>query len=226
MTIYVYGIVPSDTDLTDERGIRDEEVFAVTEGRLSALCSSVERETLVPNEEDLWAHERVLESAMERGPVLPARFGSFFPDPPGVIDVLSERGEAFEKRLSALDGKAEIGIRAFLASLRDSDLPESTDGRSYMMNRLAQRKAEEEEIARARELWERVHAFVDGAYVEHRVTFVPNRMVAFSATYLVESESADEFVDKIDENELPDEVELFFTGPWPPYSFVDEGDST
>jgi hypothetical protein len=224
MNLYVYGIVPGDTNFEDERGIRDEEVFVITEGSLGAICSRIDHQSLTPNEEDLWAHERVLEHVMERGPVLPARFGSVLLDRSHVAGILSERAHVFEQQLSKLDGKVEVGIRALRPYDHDQGSEEPSDGRSYMLNKLAQQKAEEAETKRAQELWEKVHAFVEGTFADHSVKLIPNRSVAFSATYLVDAGTADDFVDRIDEDQLPDDVELFFTGPWPPYSFVDDGE--
>jgi hypothetical protein len=222
MSVYLYGIVGAGIELPRIAGIEGSEVFPVEGGSLVALCSLIDASALAPNEDDLWAHEHVLEAAMEEGPVLPARFGTIFPEESLVINALDERRESLEARLGELEGKVEIGIRAFRPAGPGSRPPEPTDGRSYMLGKLAEHRRAEEERDAGRELWMKVHTALEGLISDHKVRLAPNPTVVFSATYLIDREQADRVVELVDERELPDDIELFYTGPWPPYSFTEK----
>src|SRR4051794_41797188 len=73
--------------------------------------------------EELWAHEAVVEAAMERGPVLPMRLGTSFSSEDALLDTLRSRAPEFRRALARVEGAVELGIRAVL------DLEPSENGR-------------------------------------------------------------------------------------------------
>jgi hypothetical protein len=226
MSVYVYGITHSAVDLSDAKGLRDSDVYSVAMGTLAALCSEIKESTLLPGEEDLWAHERVLEEAQKHGAVLPARFGTVLADDDSVAASLQEKRQAFEERLEDLEGKVEIGIRAFRLSDGDTPTPDPTDGHAYMMQKLDEQKRSDRDREFAAGIWNALHEELDGSYTNHKLRLAPSPSVAFSAAYLVEHQEIDRFTRIVaDHQEVPADIELFVTGPWPPYSFA-EGDES
>jgi hypothetical protein len=223
MSIYVYGITRSTAETSGVKGLRDTDVYLVAAGLLAALCSDVKEGSLVPGEEDLWTHERVLEEAQKQAPVLPARFGTVLVDEETVTRALQERREAFEDRLRDLDGKVEIGIRALRLSDGGGSTPVPADGHAYMMNKLEQQKRSDSAGESARSMWGRLHEALEGSFGDYRMKLTPSPSVAFSAAYLVDQEAVDRFTEIVANEEVPDEIELFVTGPWPPYSFAEPG---
>src|SRR4051794_7700324 len=67
------------------------------------------------DEDDLWAHEAVVEELMEQAAVLPMRFDGAVDDEAALRRILDERGEEFETLLAAVRGAVELGVRAQLA---------------------------------------------------------------------------------------------------------------
>src|SRR5436190_18579471 len=110
---YVYGVVrAADGSLPKDGGINDEPVTLVTTEGLAALTSNVPDEVLEAGREELLAHSRVLEQALEGGVVLPMRFGVVMPNEQSVRDrLLAPHREELEAQLDEMDGKVEINIK-------------------------------------------------------------------------------------------------------------------
>jgi hypothetical protein len=61
------------------------------------------------------AHERVLEAIMERGPVLPLRFGTELESEDELAAVLAERRDELARGLERVRGRVELGLRVLPA---------------------------------------------------------------------------------------------------------------
>ena len=215
--LYVYAITesparPHGLGLRSARlrVIGDEPPFAV----VSDHDQSVE-----PGEEDLWAHERVVEDAMKMGAVLPFRFGTSVPDEARLTGVLEERRRELEVALRRVRGAVELGVRAHLRPRVRSNgdrLGERVPGpgTGYMLGRLA----DERQVA---DLIARIHEPL--ATLARRSARRPSSAGsgAFKAAYLVDRDRIEPFRRRVDE--LAEDVEgasVVCTGPWPPYSFT------
>src|SRR4051812_14846374 len=110
---YVYGVVRAgDVSPPERSGINDEPIAVVTLEGLGALTSDVPDEFLEAGREELLTHARVLEQALERGVVLPMRFGVVMPNEKSVRDrFLAPHREELEGQLDEMDGKIEINIK-------------------------------------------------------------------------------------------------------------------
>src|SRR5436190_23675037 len=73
---YVYGVVRAEGRSRPRfRGIGKKQVQLVRTNGLGALTSDVPAGDLEAGREEILAHSRVLEKALEQGTVLPMRFG-------------------------------------------------------------------------------------------------------------------------------------------------------
>src|SRR5689334_3999974 len=186
-------------------------VYAVTEAvsaetaphvvRWGELAAIVGAEPLPadPDERTLWHHEAVVEAAMERGPVLPMRFGSVVDD---VTGFLAARHEELARSPERVRGAVELSVRI----VEDATAATPASGTEYLMRRAA-----------ATSLAEQVYAPL--AELSRAST---RRAQAFA--FLVETRVAPMFHERVASLRERLDVELVCTGPWPPYSFV-EGSS-
>src|SRR3954451_3815297 len=78
----------------------------------AAIVSDQAELPLRAEPEDLWAHEAVVEAAMEQGPVLPLRAGTSFQGEARLVEVLRARAPEFKRSLRRVEGAVELGIRA------------------------------------------------------------------------------------------------------------------
>src|SRR4051795_3454802 len=110
---YVYGVVrATDGSWSKLKGLNGEPVSPVAVGELAALTSDVPDEFLEAGREELLTHSRVLEQALEKGTVLPMRFGVVFPDEESVRSrLLTPYRDKLEAQLEEMDGKVEINIK-------------------------------------------------------------------------------------------------------------------
>lgn len=116
MSTYVYGITRAAHPLrVGERtgvGAEPAPLRVVKGGGLAAIVSDAP-DNLRPKRRDLEAHEEVLEAVQDDGTVLPMRFGSLAPDDDAVRRELEERESWYDDRLTSLDGRREINVKAF-----------------------------------------------------------------------------------------------------------------
>jgi len=127
----VYGIIPSDVELTpDTRGVGDPPnvVELVRHKEIAALVSDILTDRPLGRPDDLVAHERLLDATATQVPVLPLRFGAVVTDTRAVVDeLLAPHYDEFLTTLNELEGRAEYVVkgryveRAVLREVLDED---------------------------------------------------------------------------------------------------------
>lgn len=218
--IYVYGIAPSGVTVeSPPDGLAGSEVRASAVDGLTAYVSEV-GDQLEADEAALWTHERVVEAIMSTTTVIPARFGTLFPDESSLHQAMLDRRPALQAALEKVAGMAELGVRVIAIS-DDASEGEPEDGRDYLMRKVqAGRKAKE--LASAVEGF---HRKLAPTSTDHRARwFVTDRLV-LSAAYLVPVDEVQHFKELAENGPHPEGVEVMCTGPWPPYNFVDATES-
>lgn len=213
--LYVYAI----TDVAasaDSRGLFEAPIRVVGDGPPFGIVSEHAELDLGPSEDDLWAHEQVVEGLMEHGAVLPLRFGSTVADEEELATILAERREEFSTALDRVRNAVELGVRARLREgAVEVPAPVAAEaagaGTLYMRERL---ESERRRAATSELIHERLES------LSRRSTRRPAGADAFTAAYLVDRGRVDAFRKCVDE--LCTQVEgatIVCTGPWPPYSF-------
>ena len=205
MTLLLYAI--TDREHVTGDGLCGAPLVQVRGSGLGAVVSHQP----APAPEQMWEYERVVESLMTSGAILPARFGTVLQHEDAVQGFLSERRDELARGLDRVRGAVEMGVR-----VQWVDDAETESGTAYMLGRLALLRA-------AREIAQRLAPLRTVARLG-KVAVMPRRGVAVLAAYLVEHHRVDEFADRC--QRLTDELapaELTCTGPWPPYSFSGDG---
>jgi Gas vesicle synthesis protein GvpL/GvpF len=215
MSLVVYGIVEADGGEARGEGLDSRPLHGVTEGPLVAIVSHHDGGAPAPTASALTAYERAVRRLMERGAVLPARFGSVVDDAAAARALLRRRRRDLLVRLQEVRGAVEIGLRA---SWRDGQRaladvrPQS--GTSYLRDRLELRQS-------ARQVASELGPLTALARSSRRA-LVPRPDLPVLDAYLVDRGRVDEFVALVEQlDDQLDDVELVCTGPWPPYSFAE-----
>jgi Gas vesicle synthesis protein GvpL/GvpF len=210
--IYLYAITEAGADPLASPGLAEAPVRVRGVGGVAALYSEHEQPWLAPDPAALWRHDQVIEAAMERGAVLPVRFGTTFADTDALESALVPQAPRFARQLERVRGCVELAVRVGLPP----SVPEvPRGGRDYVELRLkdnrARAQAAERTLVPLNELAVRSWHATEGAET-------------LKASYLVRAHQVDRFAEEVRElQERNDELSLSCTGPWPPYSFVDEG---
>src|SRR3954454_23256829 len=95
-------------------GLHGAPLRAIGKRGTFAVVSSHDDAPTRPSEDDLWAHEGVVEALMDHATVLPMRFGSHVADEASLRTILRERGSEFEALIALVEGAVEVGVRAQL----------------------------------------------------------------------------------------------------------------
>jgi gas vesicle protein GvpL/GvpF len=256
---YLYGITRggmSATDLNRQQALSELLVTAplelVQEGALAAIVQSVplsefEAEALEARGDDAaWlealvsGHNEVITRVHERQAVLPARFGSLYPDTAAVRGALADARDELAAQLDRLEGHDEWAVHVYAdpelservaADARIQSLEEeiatARPGRAYFLKR----KLEEERAAASRQAvmhlaqtaYEQLAQFADTGQVSPPVrtaTRAGGLTEILRAAFLVARAELDAFRAELLTLESRHGVQTELTGPWPPYSFV------
>ncbi|MGW7198241.1 GvpL/GvpF family gas vesicle protein [Streptomyces chryseus] len=237
MAVYVYAITaaahPLRLDGLTGVGNPPEQLRTV-DGRSMVAVVSDSPEGLKAKRRDVLAHQSVLERLMADGSVLPLRFGAIAPDDDAVLEVLDERADAYQERLSALDGCVEFHVKASCAEepLLRAILTESEEARRLNEDIRAGRGGQDLRMTLgelvAAEV-QRRHEFFAAQTVEALSpaarevrTSEPTGEDFVSVSFLVEQAGQNDFMTA--QKDLADRFGEDFAfrlhGPLPPYSFV------
>jgi len=199
--IYVYGVLeqPPAPGLEVE-GVHGRPVETVDCAGLTVVVSPIDTTEPEHSDEAVHAHNDVLQHVLDRGEtVVPMRFGMAFRDDETLENVVTAADEALREALSALEGTVELGVKVIAP---DADAAESEplpDDAADAVDRLSALSVREA----ANDLFS-------------------DRLVLNTA-YLVEREDRASFDEAVDDLKaaLDEEWLVQYTGPWPPYNFVD-----
>ncbi|MXQ07940.1 gas vesicle protein [Alphaproteobacteria bacterium GH1-50] len=114
--IYLYGLLePGDAEagrivLTDVAGVTGAVSVSAC-GGLALIYGPHDGEDILPRRRLLLAHAKVLELAMQAGPVLPMRFGMSSPSLDEVERLVIQSRDAVREAFDRVRGHVEIGVR-------------------------------------------------------------------------------------------------------------------
>ncbi|NNJ11154.1 GvpL/GvpF family gas vesicle protein [Chloroflexales bacterium ZM16-3] len=229
-SLYVYAIVDQpDLDLPEIRGIGDAEISGLRTDDLMAVVSMFDGETVPLSRNNLLCHERVIEALMRERSVLPTRFGTTTDRAERIQQTLEANRDSYRANLDRVRGRVEIALRvgwepeedAPVARPRAADI---ADGRSYMQALLERSQGSRRRRDTAEDLAAKLTAGItelSDAVVEK---VMPTPQLLLKAAYLVRYENVPEVRRRIEtlRTEYP-ALSILATGPWPAYSFVEEG---
>lgn len=237
---YVYGVVRANgSSALRVRGIARKQVRVVHADGLGALTTDVPPGDLAAGRDELTAHSRVLERALEQGTVLPMRFGVVLPSESAVREqLLDPHRDELESQLAEMEGKVEINVKAIydegalltevvsensdIARLREGLRGRPEDATYYDRIRLGELIAgavDEKRDQDAAAILDRLTPLVAAVQVGDPVH---ERMV-LNASILVDRSALKEFDSELDRiaEEQGGRMRFKYTGPLAPHSFVE-----
>ncbi len=197
--LYVYGIVEEDGIEFEVDGVEGaDSVYTVDHSSLSAVVSDIDTVEPEQTEENMRAHNDVLQEILEYDggqTVVPMQFGMAFKDTTTLESLLSEATTAFIRALREVEGKVELGLKVVAPA--DGNVDAS-----------AVRKSAATRFDELADATERGNQFSD--------RLVLNR------SYLINRDNQEAFNQAVGEfEEEHEELMVQYTGPWPAYNFVD-----
>jgi hypothetical protein len=242
-SLYVYGIIPAAEAgrWPDVAGIGGPftKVGTVEAGDLAALVSVLPPDRTPGRREDLDAHRKVLARAVERGTVIPLRFGMVMDGEDIVRQRLLDRHRPeLTELLRRLDGRVQMTVRCLYAEGALLGGAIEGDAEIARLSAAVQGRSEIESRPERIALGERVTAAVEARRAQDeqvlldqlqplasdlRVEPGESERVAFNAHLLIRRDrraALDEVVGQLG-RALEGYLALRYIGPLPPYSFAD-----
>jgi len=202
-------------------------------------------------EEKIRNHQRVIEEAMKAGPVIPLKFLTLYKSKTKIINILGGEYQKFRELLDKLRGKTEWGLKGLAVNkenLREAikkedeeivkmgeEISEKPEGVKYFLEKKMEEKISEKLNVQLDKYTKDIFEIFLPFSIEKPVMnkLLPEelgnkgREMILNVSYLIPDEKVREFkgtVERIHQFYFPKGLWLEFSGPWPPYSFVDYGD--
>jgi hypothetical protein len=236
---YVYCIVRHDRPRDfGEIGIGGgRRVYTVQHRDLAAVVSDTPIVIYDPTRENVLAHEFVNETVMREFTVIPMSFGTVFRSEDDVSELLRSTYQAFSDVLEKMQDKIEFGLKVLwdrekvIASIeRDNEeirrlkdeITRNASSSTYFARMQLGRLVE----AALEEMGNRYVADVHETLKQVAVASRSNKPIGdrmiMNAAFLVERTREREFDERVKEisRRYDDILSFKYTGPWPPYNFV------
>jgi hypothetical protein len=235
---YVYCIIRSNKPLKlGQSTIADEvaDVYTVNYKDLAAVVSDVPIGALDSTRENVLAHEHVNETVMRDHTVIPMSFGTIFKTREDIVELLRSAYDAFGDVLSKMQNKLEFGLKvlwdrdAVIRELEEEDEDirrlkteiGSQKGSTYFARMQYGRL-----IEAGLERW--AEHYVSGILEKLRDVAVAARVnkpigdkMILNGAFLVSRDKERAFDNRVKRVAAENERLTFkYTGPWPPYNFV------
>ena len=223
-------------------GATANPVYTVCHQSIAAVISDSSVTKYENNRKNMIAHEKVQESVMREFTVLPVRFGTISDSATPVQELqklLAYRYDEFTDLLNKMDGKVELGIKAFwrdapaifgeilegdpyLRRMRDSLAGKPPEATHFDRIRLGEMIKEALEKKRSKESAKMI-AVLSGLAVDMRENDPLSDKMVMNAAFLVDKKKEHEFdraVSELDE-QLSHRLLFKYVGhDTPPYNFV------
>jgi hypothetical protein len=246
---YVYCVVLGEVGDWELRGLDERPVRAICAAGLTALvhdCLAVPYQGDDPERIKVWvlAHSDVVDAAWERtGTVLPMSFDRIVRPGDGVdadeqvARWLATEGDGYRATLERLRGKVELGVqllwepRVIAAAVAAGDaeiqtlqaeLVGKSKGAAYFSQQKIERALRQALTARAEEDYRTCFRQITALFPEvcvNELKKVPDRQMILNLSVLAPKERVSE-LGALLTGFQSEGIEVRFTGPWPPYSFV------
>ncbi len=191
--IYLYGIINKKDAKLKINGLKNNPINKINFKDITALTSSYPILNPALNDGEAVEHANILKEIAKKTTVVPTSFGTVFENDEVLETVLSSSYLAIKQTLALTKGKIELGVKVI-----KNQLGEVPDGVALeileSLNKLSVKSA-------------KGNNFSDRLLLNYSFLVEKNKFSKFS----------DEIA-KLEENHK--DLKFLYTGPWPPYSFI------
>jgi hypothetical protein len=235
---YVYCIIRSEQPLGFGplgMGAEPAEVHTVHFRDIAAVVSNTPMVVQDPTRDNVLAHQRVNETVMQHHTVIPMSFGTVFKTDHDIIELLRSAYDAFTDVLSKMQGKVEFGLKVLWDRdqiIHDIEEEEedirrlkgeisSQKGSTYFARMQYGRLIDAALQARSEHYVSQIfQALRDVSVASRSNKPIGDRMI-MNAAFLVSRHAENAFDMRVkDIGQRFDKLTFKYTGPWPPYNFV------
>jgi gas vesicle protein GvpL/GvpF len=237
---YVYGILQANDPVTFGKigiGGSGEMVYTVNFQDIAAVVSNTAVYIFDPTRENALAHEHVIETVMKNHTIIPMSFGTVFRTDNDIREVLKSIYPSLKDVLHQMAGKLEFGLKVnwdrdqIIEDIKHEDEEirqfhqeiirkhlQSTYLARMQLGRMIDKALAERSISYVREIYEALR----GVCVASRDNQPIGDKMIMNAAFLVERDREAEFDSAVNKiaRKYGQRLKFKYTGPWPPYNFV------
>jgi hypothetical protein len=237
---YVYGIVQAKDPVTFGKvgiGGSGEMVYTVNYQDIAAVVSNTAVYIFDPTRENALAHEHVIETVMKNHTIIPMSFGTVFRTDNDIREVLKSIYPSLKDVLHQMAGKLEFGLKVnwdrdqIIEDIKQEDEEirqfhqeiirkhlQSTYLARMQLGRMIDKALAERSISYVREIYEALRSVC----VASRDNQPIGDKMIMNAAFLVERDRETEFDSAVNKiaRKYGQRLKFKYTGPWPPYNFV------
>jgi len=235
---YVYCIIRAAQPLKfGPIGMDDQwpDVYTINFRDMAAVVSDVPIAPLDSTRENVLAHERVNETVMRDHTVIPMSFGTIFKTRDDILELLRSAYDAFADVLNKMQDKLEFGLKVVwdrdeivrVIEQEDEDIHRlkreisSQKGSTYFARVQYGRLIDAALQARSDRYVTEFLQRLRNVSVASRVNKAIGDKMIMNAAFLVQRDQEQAFDHRIKEIASNfDKLTFKYTGPWPPYNFV------
>jgi hypothetical protein len=235
---YVYCIIQTTESLRfGPIGIGSEpaDVHSVNFKDIAAVVSDTPLEVYDPTRENVLAHERVNEVVMREFTVLPMSFSTVFKTSEDIVELLRTAYDAFRDVLVKMRDKVEFGVKVLWEPeivIREIEKDDenlrllrqeisSQRGSTYFARMQYGRLVDSLLQQRSEQLVNDIFNTLGSVSVASRANKPIGEKMILNAAFLVARDREADFDAKVKEIDARYEnLKFKYTGPWPPYNFV------
>jgi hypothetical protein len=235
---YVYCIIKSARQLRFGPlgiGVAPAEVHTIHYRDIAAVVSNTPIVAQDPTRENVLAHQRVNETVMQQHTVIPMSFGTVFKTDDDIMELLRSAYDAFTDVLNKMQDKFEFGLKVLwdrdqiIREIEEEDEDirrlkseiSSQKGSTYFARMQYGRLIDAALQARSeRYVAEVFRSLRDVSVASRSNKPIGDRMI-MNAAFLVGRDMEPAFDRRVkDIGQRYDKLTFKYTGPWPPYNFV------
>jgi hypothetical protein len=235
---YVYCIIESGDPLRFGPigiGADPSDVYTVHYKNLAAVVSDAPLEVLDSTRENVLAHERVNETVMREHTVIPMSFGTIFKTREDIVELLRSAAEAFGDVLNKMQNKLEFGLKVLWdrdqaireVENEDEDISRlkkeisGQKGPTYFARMQYGRLIDSALQSRSERYVADILDQLRDVSVASRINKPIGDKMIMNAAFLIARDHETAFDAKVKSIASRfDKLTFKYTGPWPPYNFV------
>src|SRR5690242_20556815 len=237
---YVYGIIQAREPLTFGKigiGGRGDLVYTVHHSDIAGVVSKTPVFIFDPTRENALAHEHVIETVMKNHTIIPMSFGTVFRTDDDIREVLKSIYPSLKDVLKQMANKLEFGLKVtwdrdrIVEELKreneeihrfQHELTRKHLQSTYFARMQLGRMIDKALAERAAEVVREIYDGLRSVCVASRDNKVIGDKMIMNAAFLIQKDKEPEFDAAVNAvaQKFGDRLNFKYTGPWPPYNFV------
>ncbi|MEI7423539.1 MAG: GvpL/GvpF family gas vesicle protein [Prolixibacteraceae bacterium] len=225
--------------LTGMRGLKGQELLAVSCEEIIAIISNVDKVSTIPERSGAIEYAGIIEHLSQYYTLLPMRYGSIMETPDDIKNMLGRNYEEIHQNLMYVQNKFEFGLKILCdftklkTEIQDKSpihnlLPETQNSahqtsiyRNWVNKKLHEHRLEELVVTYVDSIINKITTTLNELNSIQKFKKMVTESILVDSVFLLDKELKNDLLAKISalQNQFP-ELNFVLTGPWPPYSFV------